>query len=576
MDRKEILEKKRQRLEELRKRREEINLLGTKLTLPLVSAKVSTKVDFAVQVDLPQHSNDNSTEISASPLPVVLNGHVQKFDKAIQTYFEEAEVPEIQESISEPIADFDSETLPQDEAKDDSKTIEETLRDELSGIIPAFRFSDLRMGLKTAGETKIEAKDPFNVASGLSGFLNRQISSVDVCSKFPELILVAYKAKSSKQRRDLAYANVVSSVGLAVIFNTSADPFVPEFFLQCTSEITTIQFEKTNPYRIIGGLKNGRVVIWDLSHIEPSKIAVFPTLQTTTLTSIVERPNKLYIHHNTPIVSILQLDVTNQESSSIISISSDGVVNAWSPNFLAFPKLDSIKLSFGTNRLKDQIFVSTALLIHHSQFLASNDRVAHDPEYRFLNQMIVGTKNGVLYRLSNNKSSGNIGNVFECHENEVSLSMHSVSGIAEMSFSTTSSLLISSHYDWNLRIWDLQKSSLVLTIPTSTIVTGIYLRPNHPHQLMTIGCVRLPDVGACIEFWDFLVKSMGPISSVSIYKEKAQSFAAKFDDKGNRFIVSFDNGEIRIWDIEESKLHSHIEASKNSGVDEALSVVLKV
>lgn len=572
MDRKEILEKKRQRLEELRKRRGEINLLAT--TLPLVSPQVSIKVDFAVQVDLPQHAT-TATEVTSFSPPLASNDHIQKFDKAIQTYFEDATTFEIEDGSPKPINDHDIKKPPREEVKENPEKIEETLRDKLSSIVPEFRFSDLRMGRKASGETNTEAKDPFNAASGLSSFLNRQIASIDVCSKFPELILVAYKAKPLKQKKDLAFVNVVSSVGLAVVFNTSADPFVPEFFLQCTSEITTIQFEKANPHRIIAGLRNGRVVIWDLTQVEPSKIAVFPTLQTTTLSSIVEKPKKLYIHHTTPIISILQLEVSNQESSSIISISSDGVVNAWSPNFLAFPKLDSIKLSFGSNRLKDQPSLSTALLIRHSQFFASNDRLSQDPEYRFLNQLVIGAKNGVIYRLSNNKTNGNISSVFKCLESEIPFSMQSISGIAEIPFSTTSSLLISSHYDWKLRVWDLQKSSLVLSVPTSTIVTGIYPRPNHPLQLMTVGCLRLPDVGACIEFWDFLVRSMGPISTVSVPKGKAQSLASKFDDKGSRFIVSFDDGDIKIWDIEESKLQSHTDSSKNSSVDEALSNLIK-
>lgn len=575
MDRKEILEKKRQRLEELRKRREEINLLSTRLHLPVIIPEVSTKADFAVQVDLPQYSKSISTEPVEIHLSLELasNGQAQRFDKAIQTHFEESISAEPDGKTTESLDEIDAVVSPPDK-ENDSEMINEALQSKLSSLVPGFRFSDLRMGPKSSGEAKIEAKDPFNAVSGLSGFLNRQISSIDVCLKFPELILVAYKANRSKQRKDLEYLSIVSSVGLAVIFNTSAEPFVPEFFLQCTSEITTIQFEKSNPYRIIGGLKNGRVVIWDLSNVEPSKIAVFPTLQTTTLSSIVERPNTLYLHHTTSIVSILQLDVTSQESTSIISISNDGVVNAWSPNFLAFPKLDSIKLSSGTNRLKDQFSVNTALLLHHSQLLASNTHSAQDPEYRFLNQLVLGTKNGILLRLSNNKNKSNISAVFKCLDNDVSYGMHSISGIAEIPISTTSSLLISSHYDWKLRLWDLHKSSLLLTIPTSTIVTGFHPRPRHLLQLMTIGCVNLPGVGACIEFWDFLVKSMGPISTVSVPKETVQSLAAKFDDDGNRFIVAFDDGDIRIWDIEESQLHAHVEISKNSRVDEALNIIL--
>lgn len=583
MDRKEILERKRQRLEELRKRREEINLLSARLGLPHLSPEVFTKVDFAVQVDFPDQPRSILTEVATLLLPKIINEHVQRFDKGIQTYNEESTSPTPDVKVPTPISESEATISPIDESQvqdesqdqDDPEKIKDIILSELSAMVPGFRFSDLRMGLKAVTEAKVEAKDPFNAASGLSGFLTRPISCIDVCSKFPELLLVAYKADGSRPKRSLAYLGTLLSVGLAIIFNASAEPFVPEFFLQCTSEITIIQFDKSNPYRIIGGLKNGRIAIWDLSHVEPSKLAVFPTLQTTTLASIVEKSKKIYIHHSAPIVSILQLSHSGHDSTIIVSISSDGVVNTWSPNFLAFPKLDSIKISSGNKRLKNGFSVNTALLVHHSQFFAGNDRLDQDPEYRFLNQLIVGSKSGVLQRLSNNKKKGNVSSIFSFVDDHIGVGIHSVSAIAEMPYSSTKSLLVSSHYDWKLRIWDLQNTSLVVAIPTSTIVTGIYPRPNNPHQIMTIGCVRPPDIGACIDFWDFLIKSMGPISGVILSKKNVQSLAAKFDSEGNRFIVSFDDGDIDFWDIEDSKLHSHIELSRKSGVDEALSDILK-
>ena len=106
MDRKEILEKKRQRLLELRKRREEISLLNVDRLLPPVVPEISTKIDFAVQVDLiPQVSDHSSERIRTEPVQVESNGHVHKFDKAVQTHFE----------------DLDSEEENQDDKKSERK-----------------------------------------------------------------------------------------------------------------------------------------------------------------------------------------------------------------------------------------------------------------------------------------------------------------------------------------------------------------------------------------------------------------------------------------------------------------------
>ena len=595
MDRKEILEKKRQRLLELRKRREEISLLNVDRLLPPVVPEISTKIDFAVQVDLiPQVSDHSSEPIRTEPVQVESNGHVHKFDKAVQTHFEDLDSEEENQDDIKAGNDLNenghAETkelvvsaedllkneISNHEVRDEAEIIKDALEAELQNIGSTFRFSKLRLGGDTVDDVKMQDVAPFNEIPGVSGFFERPISSIDVCPKFPELLLVAYGANNHTSK-DAAKQNVFTSLGLAIVFNMTSQPPVPEFFLQCTFEITTVQFDKSNPYRVIGGLANGRIVIWDLSKVEPSKVAVLPILQTTTLASIVEKQNKLYIHHTSPIVSLLQLDLNNHESSSIVSVSSDGIINSWSPNFLAFPKLDSIRISTGTDRLKDNISVSNAIMVHNAHIFSSKDRMVHVPEYRFLNQLVVGSKNGSLYRLSNNQKKQYIESVFDCPDDVPGQNthIHSISDIAELYISSTSSFLVSSHYDWSLRLWDLNSPSPILTIPTSMIITGIYPRPSHSQQIITIGYVNPPEVGVCIDFWDFRLKAMSPVYSIGVTKKSVQSISAKFDHEGKRFFVAFDDGDVKIWEVEDMRLQSESEILKTNEADETLETLLK-
>lgn len=566
MDRQALLEQKRQRLQELKQRRADFHALGPELAI--LTPPTSVKVDFAVQVDLPIDETTRNVPQQQSVGVLQARDDVHRFDKAIQTDFEEiSDSDKPAEVALQEVAPLQIDQ-PQPPAITKEETIENALTEQLVKSNIAFHFSDLRLGIKDVASVESHTKEPFNTVTGLTGFLNRPITLIDTCAKFPDLVLVGYGRADVPKRTH----SITESSGLAIIFNRKSDPFVPEFFLQCTSPITSLQFSQADPFKIVGGLENGRVVIWDLTNVDPTQIAVLPTLQTTTLASAGEKSKQHYIRHTTPIVSIQQLDVGNQLSSGIVSVSTEGILNLWSPNFLAFPRLDSVKLFSESFRSKDSMAVSDSLMLVNSVRDIDENHSSRSPELRFLSQMVVSSKNGSIYRLCNNS---------EKHYIASSLSgtsavpgFHSITSIGELQVSPTSSAIISAHTDWQLRIWDFTKPEPIATIPTPTVVTSIHIRPGHPHQFVSLGNVNPPKVGPCIHFWDLGVKLMSPVATITVPENSSVQTAASFSSDGSQLMVAFANGDLKIWEIDEVRIQSQTSTASNVSIDDGLSSVL--
>lgn len=567
MDRQALLEQKRQRLQELKQRRSELASLAASLPL---KPPVPVKVDFAVQVDLPVHHAALPTQV----LPVEVQTHVSevvRFSKGVQTNFEDLPDPKEPESPDPAQPDTNIEEPQAVEARKPQQILEETLQEELNKAEVGFRFSDLRLGVKDPASVEHNEKEPFNSVPGLHGFLDRPISSVCTCAKFPNILLVAYGKSPTARRSD----KITDSAGLAIVFNRDSDPMVPEFFLQCTGAITTIQFSNADPFKILAGLENGRIVIWDLTDIKPSQISVLPTLQTSTLMSLGETSRQKYLHHTSPIVQIQQLDLASLLSSGFVSVCAGGLLNLWSPNFLAFPKIDSVSLCGQSYKLRDQVTASDALLLSNPVRTIDEKHSVRSPELRFLNQIMISSKNGKIYRLSNNAEKGLIAHTYSDVVDDASVVFLSISCLAELRASATTSIIVSAHNDWQLRLWDLATSSPIASIPTSTVVTHIITRPGHPFQIITLGSVTPPKMRPSIQFWDLEAKLLGPVYTFPTQDLLSRATNATFTPDGGHLMVAFANGEVSIWEIEETRLQTQATLAANSNIDEGILPLIK-
>lgn len=545
MDRQALLEKKRQRLLELQQRRAGVHAAGSIEELLPVPESVSVKVDFGVQVDL---LPTQSKEVHR-PIPIQHNLDVLRFDKGVQTNFEDVETETVQhkeeiEEVKE--VEVEAELPP-------SQQVEDALKDQFEQL--GLRFSDLRLGLKQESAQTLDNSDvPFKEVHGISKFLERPVVAVATTKRFPNILLVAYGRPRAKQPR----LSVLSLPGLAVIFNRDPkDSPVPEFFLQCISPISTIIFDEADPFRVIAGLSNGRLVMWDLTSVKPTQIAILPTLQSSTLVSSAEKNHRKFIRHVSPIIFLQQLDA---DKSSVISICSEGVINVWSTNLLAFPKLASVRVAAESSSLQRLLALNSAVLVqsifHHSDAGASQS----SPEFRFLKQIALGSINGTIYRTWNNKEKLYVRSALLPESGRAG----GVTALVELKHDATESLLLSAHLDWNLRLWNYN-DDLLHTIPTFTIVTSISLRPNHWSQFVTVGSVKPPEACICIEFWDLQVRLMGPVLSIPVSGTQSLLAVAHFNHDGSELMVALDRGDVVVWAVDEAVLDARLEQSAFEG-----------
>ncbi|OBA20980.1 hypothetical protein METBIDRAFT_170239 [Metschnikowia bicuspidata var. bicuspidata NRRL YB-4993] len=591
LDRQALLEQKRRRLQELKERRTGVALVdATQPNLAIVEPEAPrSMVDFAVQVDFlqpapaPQTAAPNSQPSVApntefdQPLPRPL----VKFDKIIQTHFErtvdlghllpkrqplgpavdpgEPAEPERLEPAATSGPDLATETRGKVEL-----SLDEFLRDA------GFHFSDLRLGLRHEEAIDRDVVAPFTVTKSVSDFISRPVVAVAATPDHPDVFLAAY-GKPHKSPRS-GKRPLTALAGLAVLFNRSSDAIVPEFFLQCTSYIRTIMFDQTNPFKVFAGLENGRVVMWDLASVEPTRVAVLPTLQTSTVASSAVKSQHNFIHHISPIVLMTQLNTETAQSSGILSICEDGVVNLWSPNFLAFPKIASLKLADHDTSVKIPFKLTDALIL--LAILRVHEQTGHQnpPEYNFLNLTVAASRNGTIYKLVNAKEKAYIrAKLVEAPGHEQPWA-RDVNSVVELKYSPATTLLISAHADWSLKLWDSESCRLRHVLPTSTLVSTIIVRPGHSSQFITIGNVRPPKIGLFVEFWDLKAKILGPISTIPTREKKLGS--ALFNADGSEMVLGYDDGEIDIFSIEESLLSSQIQFQTHRSVDEGIDKLL--
>lgn len=573
MERQALLEQKRQRLLELRQRRSEIHSADLKDAASSPEPQVRKKVDFSVQVDLISESHTHAS-IDSAPEPNSAR-NILKFDKSIQTDDLSLLASDVKSSTEEQsalitsppeVTDLKQADVSKDSPIQDPRSIvRDNLCDQLNAWNIEFFFSDLRLGLQQTKEHD-PTTEPFQIMSQLHNFLSRPIVQVVPNLHFLELILVVY----GKMASPLRYSDVkgTSSAGLAVIFNTKSSKLVPEFFLQCTSTITSSTFDKSNPTKVFAGLENGQVVMWDLSKVLPTKIALLPALQTSLIVSKENFSKKGdFIPHTSPILYIGQPSWVASQDSTFVSLCSGGVVNMWSPNMLAIPKVSSIKVGVSLPRVHEQLFISTCTAANSVLKQAQRESNLDSPELGFLERFLIGTKTGLIQTLANNKESFYLGHKVCIPIKRDSPYDCGIKSIVEITFQKVQFLLCV-HADWHLSLWDLQSGKLLCDIPTAAAITGVAPRPHKNHQFVAYGDVKPPQMCFTVEFWDLLVQITSPLFEIPV--KESQSGTVSFSDNGSLLYVAYSNGDIDVYAIDEEILNKRVETSAKSTYDKGL------
>lgn len=604
MDRQTILDQKRQRLLELRQRR--AGLSSDKSILSVgPDARTKGKVDFSVQVDLVSSIDTQLTVDGNEGVGREFGGKESfRFDKSVQTDDVIVQTDDVIVETDGITAETDGISLQTDEIshtnqKDQLLALEQInengnlVLDVRSMVEKALEkhlddnnlgFSDLRLGRLKINQPVSISSSPFILSSTLKDFIKREIISVCVDPCFPELVLLVYGTGTGTGTvtgtgTDIGYNTALE--GLAVIYNTKSGIFVPEFFLKCCGTISVATFDKSNPTKVFAGLTNGHIVMWDLSNVKPTQIAMLPTLQSSSfistdpslvslappvsLTSLSKKATIVY--HNSPILYLGQPMWNDSHDPTFVTICSDGVVNMWSPNMLAVPKLLSIKIGAENPRIHELLLMSafaiTKFALNHLDDkppLISLDM----PEFGFLDRAVIGTLRGIVQRLHNTKDSLFLAEKLYVPQKRDTPYDSRIKFISNLNFDDQDFLLLV-HSDWYLRLWNSESGKLLKLIPTSTSLNGISPRPGREYQFVTFGDFKPPNARFTVEFWDLKVRLLSPLFEFS--SQKSRSGTVSFDATGDNVYVAYENGNVEKWAVDEMILQEQSKNKRKPNID---------
>jgi len=259
----------------------------------------------------------------------------------------------------------------------------------------------------------------------------RMISAIDFSPKFPELLCTTY-TKSQQSPH--------TPPGLLNVWNVHLKGR-PEYSLHATSDLMSCLFHPYHPHLIVGGTYSGQLCLWD------TRARHHRTGEPVQKTPLTGGRNG----HAHPVYSIAV--VGTQNASSIVSVSTDGVVCAWSTDMLAQPQEYLELHSPNPSAYKTDDVAPTCISFPASDptmFLAGTEQGAILPVHRYDR---AGAKSGVDTRTS---YLGHMAPV-------TALDFHPARGKIDLG-----DLFVSAGMDWSIKLWRAKPASSM----GSTTISG--------------------------------------------------------------------------------------------------------
>lgn len=531
MDRHKLLEQKRQRLAELRLRRlaaseqpsgievgtEPVIILETDVSNATEALQKQPLVDVGVQVKHNKPSTvDNNKVIK----------EVTKFDKAVQTVKREVIVEEEkQEDIKEEVVDVVKET----------NFNENHLNKLLKEAIVFLNEIMAHVTVKSSSQVQF--------VSSSKDDLIQMVNEIDSDNGVPYLIDVSPQPNEFVVGFNRGVAQELA--GFAIIYKVKNGKVIPVHFLGCESPISVIKFHQSTNKKVIGGLQNGRVIVWEIDENIYNNAVLLPILM-----SPVDYTNSSF--HKSAITSILQIP---SETNTFISTCADGMLNTWSVNFLEHPRSATIVIP---NDVEDTdstgILARRTKSIRHALILGTGDELLR--ESKFLNSMIIGTQSGTIHQLINDKKLGYVNST---------INTKIIGSLVDIGYKDDLPIIAATCFDSNIYIYNSHKE--ILQLFTNYLVLGLFKRPNHHFQFITYGLYNeLSDnLTTAIDFWNLETNIRSPIYSIKINSSE-HPILGQFDIIGNTFYIGFSDGKLSVFDIIRemmSSMETHNEDSIN-------------
>ena len=268
-------------------------------------------------------------------------------------------------------------------------------------------------GPRSGRRIKEIASFPLSEAMGTK----RMISALDFSPKFPELLCTTYTKSQTSPH---------TPPGLLNVWNLHLKGR-PEYSLHATSDLLSCLWHPFHPSLLLGGTYSGQLCLWDT---RARNTRTGEPVQKTPLTG--GRTG-----HAHPIYSLAV--VGTQNASSIVSVSTDGVVCAWSTDMLTVPQeYLELKNPFYPSVYKTDDVAPTCISFPASDptyFLAGTEQGAIMPVHRYDR---AGAKAGVDART-----------VYAGHAAPVtSIDFHPSRGKVDLG-----DLFVSAGMDWSVKVW---------------------------------------------------------------------------------------------------------------------------
>ncbi|KAJ3305711.1 hypothetical protein HDV03_001119 [Kappamyces sp. JEL0829] len=268
---------------------------------------------------------------------------------------------------------------------------------------------------------------------------------------FPELLLASYNKNTS---------NSNEPDGLVLVWNIHM-PTRPEYILFAQSDVTMAKFSPFHPSIVVGGTYSGQVLVWDTS-----------AKNTPILSTSLSLPG-----HSHPVYCISI--VGSHNAHNLITASTDGVVCSWQLDILASPQELTELVVHRDNGRSDEVAVTSMA------FQKSESSI-----------FLVGTAEGSIYQVNRfdraaSKAGIEQNLVYRGHDGSVTgLQCHPLVS------NETSQLFLSCSVDWSIKLWKSQTQANIAASGTITplksfdsaqdYVADVAWSPTHPAVFASI------------------------------------------------------------------------------------------
>ncbi|KAJ3108881.1 hypothetical protein HDU97_010153 [Phlyctochytrium planicorne] len=307
--------------------------------------------------------------------------------------------------------------------------------------------------------------------------------------------------------------------GLVLVWNLHLTER-PEFVFQSQSDVLTARFSDFHPNLIIGGTYSGQIVLWD------TRSKSLPVLKTPWSA----------VGHTHPVYSMSM--VGTQNAHNIITASTDGLVCSWTLDMLAQPQ-EMLDLVNAKSQKTDEVAVTTLAF-------PSNET----------STFWVGTEEGSIFQANRYDRAGSkagINNldVYKGHFGMITgMHFHPLSGPIDFS-----DLFLTSSVDWTVKLWrakSLSKASVTeqVVYPVCSFeeaddyVYDVKWSPVHPSLFALI------DGGGRFDVYDLNLDTEVPIASTIVGSGKALN-KLDWDKEGKKVAIGSSDAHCHVYDLGE-------------------------